>query len=330
MCSSDLFFNGGVLTTAGCRARFLTRSNEVFGAIACESARWGDSKRATPLTRNVEWVTEMNRVYGDYFNQRPGIVLGQLQAKAWFPGLAAPSFNQFGGIVSNGFRLALSVPTGAIYYTLDGSDPRLRGGAISSTALPYSGPLTLNRSAHVRTRALSGTTWTALTEATFFVIHDLSGLLLTEIMYHLPGTTNLTSDQFEYLELKNVAATNLELSGLYFTNGLSYTFPVGTFLAPGHFFVLVSDPAGFTNRYPAVRVDGVYSGKLSNSGETLTLVNVNGAPIFSVSYGTQPPWPSSPDGTGFSLVPVNPNLNPDPSNPLNWRASAVIDRKSVV
>ncbi len=40
------FFNGGVLTTEGCRARFLTRSNEVYGAIAAESARWGDSKPA--------------------------------------------------------------------------------------------------------------------------------------------------------------------------------------------------------------------------------------------------------------------------------------------
>ncbi len=143
-------------------------------------------------------------------------------------------------------------------------------------------------------------------------------------MYHPPGTTTLSSDEFEFLELKNVAPTNLDLSGLHFTNGISYTFPVGTFLAPGHFFVLVSDPAGFTNRYPGIEVDGTYSGKLSNSGETLTLVDVNGAPVFSISYGTQPPWPSSPDGTGFSLVPVNPNLNPDPSNPLNWRASSVI------
>jgi hypothetical protein len=318
------FFNGGVLTAQACRARFLTRSNEVYGAIAAESARWGDAKRATPLTRNVEWVTEMNRVYGDYFNQRPGIVLGQLQAKGWFPVVAAPSFNQFGGIVSNGFQLILSAPAGAIYYTLDGSDPRLRGGAISPAALVYTTPLTLNRSAHVRARVLSGATWTALTEATFFIIQDFTGLLLTEIMYHPPGTADLSGDEFEFIELKNVAPTNLELSGLYFTNGISYTFPVGTFLAAGHFFVLVSNPAAFTNRYPAVHVDGVYTGKLSNSGETLTLVHVTGAPIFSVNYGTRPPWPSSPDGTGFSLVPVNPNLNPDPANPLNWRASAVI------
>src|SRR3989475_9899058 len=33
---------------------------------------------------------------------------------------------------------------------------------------------------------------------------------------------------------------------------------------------------------------------------------------------------SSADGTGFSLVPVNPNLDPDPNSPLNWRASTVI------
>ncbi len=133
------FFNGGVLTAQACRARFLTRSNEVYGAIACESARWGDAKRATPLTRNVEWVTEMKRVYGDYFNQRPGIVLGQLRAKGWFPSLVAPSFNQFGGTVSNGFQLTISAPAGTIYYTLDGSDPRLHGGALSPTALQFTG-----------------------------------------------------------------------------------------------------------------------------------------------------------------------------------------------
>jgi hypothetical protein len=318
------FFNGGPLTTEACRARFLTRSNEVYGAIACESARWGDSKVSPARTRNVDWVTEMNRVYGDYFGQRPGIVLGQFRAKGWFPTVVAPSLNQTGGNVTNGFTVVLSAPAGTIYYTLDGSDPRLRGGAVSSLALPYSASIVLNRSVSLKARVLNGGVWSPLTEATFYVIQNFTGLLITEIMYHPLTATNFTSDDFEFLELKNVTPTNLDLSGLYFTNGITFSFPVGTILSPGHFAVLVSNPAGFTNRYPAVHVDGVYSGKLSDSGETLTLVHVTGVPIFSVKYDTRPPWPSAADGTGFSLVPVNPNANPNPSDPLNWRASAVI------
>ncbi|HKI70885.1 MAG TPA: lamin tail domain-containing protein, partial [Verrucomicrobiae bacterium] len=318
------FFNGGVLTTEGCRARFLTRSNEIYGAVVDESARWGDSKRATPRTRDVDWVTEMNRVYGDYFGQRPGIVLGQLRAKGWYPAVAAPSFNQFGGNVPYGFQLTMSAPAGTIYYTRDGSDPRLTGEAVSPTALVYSGPLTLNQSAQIKARVLSGGVWSALTDATFYLIQNFTGLLLTEIMYHPPSTTNYAGDAFEFIELKNVASTNLELSGVRFTNGISYTFPVGTFVAPGQFIVLAGNPTAFARKYPGVPVAGVYTNNLSNSGETVTLVHVTGAPIFSVNYGTRPPWPSSPDGAGFSLVPVNPNLNPDPNNALNWRASTVI------
>ena len=318
------FFNGGALTTEACRARFLTRSNEIYGAVVGESARWGDAKRATPRTRDVDWVTEMNRVYGDYFGQRPGIVLGQLQAKGWSPAVTAPSFNQFGGNVPYGFQLTLSAPAGTIYYTRDGSDPRLTGGAVSPTAQIYSGPLTLNQSAQIKARVLSGGVWSALSEATYYIIQNFTGLLLTEIMYHPPNTTNYDGDAFEFIELKNVAGTNLELSGVRFANGISYAFPVGTFVAPGQFMVLAGNPTAFASKYPGVPVAGVYTNNLSNSGETVTLVHVTGAPIFSVNYGTRPPWPSSPDGAGFSLVPVNPNLNPDPNNALNWRASTVI------
>jgi hypothetical protein len=319
------FFNGGVLTTGACRARLITRSNEIYSAVVGESARWGDAKRGAPFTRNAEWVTEMNRVYGDYFAQRPAIVLTQLQAKALYPtSSAAPSFSQFGGNVANGYPLTLSVPAGIIYYTLDGSDPRLRGGGIAPAALVYSGPLTLGQSVNVKARTLNGAVWSALADATFYIIRDFTSLLITEIMYHPVGLTNLDGDAFEFVELKNVASTNLELSGLHFTEGIDFTFPVGSFVAPGHFIVLVNNPAGFTNRYPGLAYHGVYSGKLSNSGEDLRLAHASGATLFALNYGTRSPWPSSPDGTGFSLVPVNPNLNPDPSNPANWRASSTI------
>jgi hypothetical protein len=266
----------------------------------------------------------MNRVYGDYFGQRPGIVLGQLRAKSLYPSVAAPSYSQWGGLVTNGFQLTLSAPLGTIYFTQDGSDPRLRGGAISSVAQAYAAPITLNRSAVVKARAYDGGVWSALCEPTFYVRQDFSGLLPTEIMYHPPGTTNIDGNEFEFVELKNVAPSNLDLSGVHFNSGIAYSFPIGTAIGPGQFVVLVSNPAMFTNRYPDVRFDGVYSGRLSNSGETLSLIDVSGASIFSVSYGTRPPWPAAADGTGFSLVPVDPNLNPDPNNPLNWRASTII------
>jgi len=318
------FFNGGVFTTEACRVRLLSRSNEIYHAVIAESARWGDSKRATPLTRNVEWTTELNRVYGDYFGQRPGIVLGQFTAKGWFPSVTAPSFSQYGGTVNSGFQLTITAPAGIIYYTRDGSDPRSLGGAIAPAALAYSGPLTFNQSAQVKARVLNAGTWSALTEATFYLIQNFTNLLITEIMYHPPGTTNLDGDEFEFIELKNVASTNLELSGVRFSEGIGFTFPVGTFIAPGQFMVLVSNPAAFTNKYPAVTVGGVYTNRLSNGGETVTLNHVTGTPIFSVPYGTRPPWPLTADGSGFTIVPMNPNANPDPINPVNWRASSAI------
>jgi hypothetical protein len=48
----------------------------------------------------------------------------------------APEFNQFGGTVNAGFGLTMTnVSGGTVYYTLDGTDPRLVGGAIAPGAL---------------------------------------------------------------------------------------------------------------------------------------------------------------------------------------------------
>jgi hypothetical protein len=57
-----------------------------------------------------------------------------------FPGTAIVSFNQRGGEVPPGFRLRMTQSngtSGTIHYTLDGSDPRLWGGAASPLARVY-------------------------------------------------------------------------------------------------------------------------------------------------------------------------------------------------
>ncbi|MGE5612204.1 MAG: CotH kinase family protein, partial [Bacillota bacterium] len=53
--------------------------------------------------------------------------------------LAAPVLNQDAGTISSPFKLTLSSSGKPIYYTLDGSDPRLPGGAINPKARLYNG-----------------------------------------------------------------------------------------------------------------------------------------------------------------------------------------------
>jgi hypothetical protein len=118
-------FNGGALTAEKAAARWKARADEIYTAIIGESARWGDAKRAQPYTRDREWMRELNRLMDDYFPQRTDILLGQLREAGLYPAIDAASFNQHGGSVPAGFQLQMDAPQGTIYYTLDGTDPRL-------------------------------------------------------------------------------------------------------------------------------------------------------------------------------------------------------------
>jgi hypothetical protein len=315
------FFNGGILTVPRARELFLARTGQLDRAVVGESARWGDSKRFTPFTR-ADWQNAVNNVLNNFLPQRSDIVLNQLRNGGLYPAVIAPSFSQHGGNVQPGFNLSMSAGVGVIHYTLDGSDPRLRGGGVSPAARIYSGSITLTETVEVKARVLNGSTWSALNAATFTIIQTFTDLFITEIMFHPPATELFTDGQLEFLELKNVGSAELDLSAVHFTDGIQFTFPSGTRLDPGAFVVLVGDSNAFSQTYPGVPIGGVYSGRLSNSGERLTVNHAVGTPIFSVGYLDVEPWPTSADGVGFSLVPVNPNLNADPDDAANWRASS--------
>ena len=48
-------------------------------------------------------------------------------------------FSQDGGLIGPGFELEMDAPSGGIYYTTDGTDPRAPGGGLSPTAQVYRG-----------------------------------------------------------------------------------------------------------------------------------------------------------------------------------------------
>lgn len=149
-------------------------------------------------------------------------------------------------------------------------------------------------------------------------------LVVSEIMYDPPDFAGIDGSAFEFLELRNIGDATLDLSSLVFTGGIGFTFPTGTLLPAGGFFLLARDPARMALKYPGVVVDGVYSGRLDNAGETLTLTHPGGATLFSFTYGNEAPWPGAAHGLGHSLVPVSQTVAFDMANPAHWRASSVL------
>jgi len=140
-------------------------------------------------------------------------------------------------------------------------------------------------------------------------------LRMTEIMYN-----PLTSGNDEFLEFKNIGGVTLNLSGLTFSNGVTYDFPA-TNLTAGGFYVIVKDPVSYTNRYPGRSYNGVFSGGLDNGGERLRIKDAGGNTIIDVTYNDA--WYPTTDGGGYSLVPVTPNQSiGNPDLPEYWRPSS--------
>lgn len=141
-------------------------------------------------------------------------------------------------------------------------------------------------------------------------------LRITELMYNPPG-----GDAYEFLELANTGESEVDLSGATFS-GITFQFPPSSLLAPGKVIVLVSDanPGAFAQRYPGVQPYGVYSARLSNGGERISVKDSKGATLTSVEYGDSGFWPKSADGGGDSLELLSAAV--EPNDPSAWRASA--------
>ena len=127
---------------------------------------------------------------------------------------------------------------------------------------------------------------------------------------------------FEFVELTNTGSTIIDLTNVAFTDGITFTFPAGTTVAPGERVIVVSDQAAFEFRYGAGIADiaGHYTGNLRNSGEHIRLEAADTTAIADFTYGDSNPWPSSADGSGYSLI----FAGTDPADPLDWRPSAAL------
>ncbi|MHC4286425.1 MAG: lamin tail domain-containing protein [Planctomycetota bacterium] len=307
------FFNDGVLTPDGSAALYTVRLNEVEHAIVGESARWGDNhidKHAyIRYMRDPHWLLERDWQLNTYIPERTAVVLDDIKNRSLYPDVNAPVFYingsyRHGGPVLAGDYLSMDKnnPSGDIYYTLDGSDPRqpVSGNAVGTK---YTHSLTLNKTTHVKARVRYGGTWSALNEAIYAVGPVVENLRITEIMYHPRYTGNLNDPNKEFIELKNIGASTLNLNLVKFTEGIDFTFP-DMELDPGEYVVVVKNQSVFEAQYgTSVNMAGQYIGSLANDGERIKLQDAVGRKILDFEY--KDGWKAITDGDGFSLTMID-------------------------
>jgi len=159
---------------------------------------------------------------------------------------------------------------------------------------------------------------------------DIPSVIINEIHYDPDVKTELV----EFVELYNAGTTDVDISGWYFSDGISFQFPDDAILPAGGYVVATEDP------YPAYQpttiidkygadsrlVYGPFAGRLSNDGERIVLRDAEGRKIDEADYRLGFPWPTVGDavsenrpGTGHSIQLVNPSFDNDLAG--SWRSA---------
>lgn len=100
-----------------------------------ETARWGVLDGDTPNRNPTQWEAYHTDVLENQFPELASSQVAKFRAAGMYPNTDAPSFiPPGGGSISPDSGVVMSTSAPRIYYTLDGSDPRLPGGAINPVA----------------------------------------------------------------------------------------------------------------------------------------------------------------------------------------------------
>jgi lamin tail-like protein/CotH protein/K319-like protein/chitobiase/beta-hexosaminidase-like protein len=325
------FHHDGVLSYPQAKDLYQTRVTQADQAIRGESARWGDYRQPTSPHTRSQWLG-VDTQDGSYFTNRSSTVEGWLSGL--YPTTEPPDFRingspMYGGYVFSGNTLTMTNPNGSgtIYYTLNGNDPRLPGGAVNTAggASAYGPVIPLTHSIRVKARVLNGGEWSALSDAVFALSGVKENLRITELMFH-PLDPPAGNADAEFIELKNISTTDtINLNLVSFTNGVDLELPYLQ-LGPGAITVVIKDLTAFESQYSTggiTIVPDVYTGSLDNGGERIELVDALGQPIHNFRYDDD--WYLGTDGEGLSLNirdPYNINLN-DWDQRGGWKASSV-------
>ena len=130
----NMFGEGGVLSAERSVERLQNRLDEIENSFHAEAARWG-------YRSHNSWEGAANTALNNMLPNIAPSMISNFRSRGILPNFDAPSFEINGSTLNGGNITAgdvLSISANeTIYYTTDGTDPRLVGGGINPNATAY-------------------------------------------------------------------------------------------------------------------------------------------------------------------------------------------------
>ena len=193
----------------------------------------------------------------------------------------------------------------------------VRNGSQDKVTLTLSTPLTLGQVYTLNIANVNDQNGNMMTTSQNFdlAFNDNTGnVKFTEIMYNNPG-----NDSLEFVEIKNLDGTAINIGGWKFTSGLNTIIPSGTVIGANAYLVFAKYPIVVDAFFGITSIGWNPTSSLSNSGEKIAISNSLDVLIDSVTYGIAAPWDTLANGYGYSLTLCSETADNDIAQ--NWSHS---------
>jgi hypothetical protein len=264
--------------------------------------KWG----STPAT----WQGNINTMV-NFINARPAIQRNHIQSQFSLNQQVTLTFNTNpagAGRIQVSTVIPASYPWTGVYFD---------GNPVTITAIPNPGYTFNNWSSNHGINDVNQVTTYNFSHATETITANFTGsaqapqLVVSEFNYH----SDSIIDASDWIEFHNSGSFALDISGWIIKDQNdfdTYTFPVGTVIAPNGYLVVSSNLSKFNAAFPSVtNVIGPLGFNLSNGGDQIRLFTHTNQLYLSFFYQTTVPWPPTADGLGYTceLTSNSANLN---------------------
>ena len=144
-----------------------------------------------------------------------------------------------------------------------------------------------------------------------YFITNMNQLIISELHYN---PLSSQSNECEFIELYNSGWDSIDFSNFFLNE---YTFPTNETLESGEFIVIAKNASYYSNQCSHLLQWSALT--LSDTGQTVSLLDLNSNVIDCVTYSNVSPWPTEPDGNGPSLELIN--VYEDNALPESWAPS---------